>query len=146
MMFKKRKTSRLAGMSLAEFQREVDRVTMETLQRFLLDSRIAESQQLGTLLGLPPMSEEQSVEEQDASDERAERLAPVAPLICFYSSSLTDAVTEYMRTVTSGMGLNEEAAAVIGELVYRVSLAAALGTVSQLEDLGLIDYTFEGAV
>ena len=42
--------------------------TDASLWRFLLDSRVGETQQLATIIGLPPMSEAEYVKEHAASE------------------------------------------------------------------------------
>lgn len=111
----------------------------EILQRFLLDCRISEVQQLGTLLGLPPMGSDQAAAEQAASDIRIARVAPAVPLIGILTSSLTASIFEYISTMT-GYEFDEDDANAFNDLFYRVALANSIGTVTTLEDLGLIHY------
>lgn len=109
------------------------------LQRFLLDCRISESQQLATLLGLPPMDADEAAVEKKASDERILRVMPMVPLISLLTVSLTSSILEYMSTMTGGFLEDEEAEAFL-ELFNRVALANAIGVVTSLEDLGFIHY------
>lgn len=111
----------------------------EILQQFLLDCRISEAQQLGTLLGLPPMDSEEAAAELAASDIRIARVAPMVPLIGILTSSLTASIFEYMSTLT-GYDFNEEEANAFHELFHRVALSNTIGTVTTLENLGFIYY------
>lgn len=140
--FKKKELRRDFG--LVEFREELKAATHMALYRFLLDSRIAESQQLGTLLGLPILSEEDAAEEAAESQVRADRIAPMSPLIALFTSSMTTAVVEYLRTMTDNELTDAESMA-MQELLERVTLSATLGSISQLEDLGLVRYTYGGS-
>lgn len=111
------------------------------LQRFLLDCRISEAQQLGTLLGLPPMDADEAAREKAASDERIRRATPMVPIISLLTSALTTSILEYMATLSGGF-LEDEDAEIFLELFNRVSLANAIGVVTALEDIGFIHYPY----
>lgn len=109
------------------------------MQRFLLDCRISESQQLGTLLGLPPMEADEAAEELRASDERIRRAMPMLPIVSLLTSALTSSVLEYMSTL-AGSFLDDDEAAAFLELFNRISLANAIGVITTLEDIGYVHY------
>lgn len=114
------------------------------MHRFLLDSRLTETQQLATILGLSPLDDEEGAEEDAAASERARRMSPIAPLISLLSSVLSVAVVEYLQTTTDEAFPEEIADYLVG-ILSRISLSTSLGTVARLEDLGLIVYTYERA-
>lgn len=138
--FRKKNTE----LDIVEFQRVLAEAQHMVLYRFLLDSRIAESQQLGTLLGLPTLSEEDAAEEAAESYARTLRIAPVTPLVGMFTSAMTAAVVEYLSTMADNE-LDDDETHAMEELIARVTLAAAVGSICQLEDLGLLRYTYGGS-
>lgn len=116
----------------------------DIIHRFLLDSRISEAQQLSTLLGLKPMVAEQAVEEQSESDARVLHAQPLVPILYMFSSAIAGSVTEYLQTMSATAALSEDEAAAMADLLHKMCLSTALGTVTQLEDLGLIRYSYSG--
>lgn len=112
------------------------------LHRFLLDSQMQEAQQLGTLLGLPPL-EDADVEEE-ASAERIAAAAPLLPIIYYFTTSISASVSEYFRTMGKDE-MTEDQSALLTSLMSRVTMSAVLGSVCQLEDMGLIEYTYGGS-
>lgn len=110
------------------------------IRRFLLDGRMAEAQQLGTLVGLSPVDAETAAEEQAESDARARRVAPFVPIITLFSSVMAGSVIEYLRTVMDDQSMSDDEAEAMAELMQKMCLSTAVGTVTQLEDLGLLHY------
>lgn len=136
-IFKKRKdSSRHPVMPLAAVNVDI------ALHRFLLDTGLAEYQQLGTLAGLSPMDEEEAAEERAESDARAIRLIPLLPLLSMYSSVLSTSTVEYLRTLSDGEGLSDDEAERMMGMLSRLTMSALMGSVSQLEDLGLVRYSY----
>ena len=118
--------------------------TDSSLWRFLLDSRVGETQQLATIIGLPPMSEAEYVKEHAASESRLAEVAPLVPLLSTFAYIMSGSVMEYL-SMTSDYTTSPGDAPALAELVRRITLATSLGAVTQLEDLGLIQYTYEGS-
>ena len=114
----------------------------DLLMRFLLDLRLAESQQLGALLGIALDTPEEIAEEQAESDERLTRVSPMVPIMHFLSDALGKSFVEYFMTISSSDLMDDEADT-MADLVTRMCLANAVGSLTQLEDLGLITYNFE---
>lgn len=118
--------------------------TDASLWRFLLDSRVGETQQLATIIGLPPMSEAEYVKEHAASESRLRKVSPLTPLLSTYAYVMSGSVMEYL-SMTSDYTTSPDDAPALTELVRRITLATSLGAVTQLHDLGLIQYTYEGS-
>lgn len=112
------------------------------VRRFLLDVRLAESQQLTTLLGLSPLDEEQEAEELSESDARARRVAHLVPIIDLLASVMAGSVIEYLRTISPSLeDIDDEGASQIADLMQKTCLSTAVGALSQLEDIGLVKYS-----
>ena len=114
----------------------------DLLMRFLLDLHLAESQQLGAILGIALDTSEKIAEEQAESDERLTRASPIIPIMHFLSEALGKSFVEYFMTVSSNELMDDDADN-MAYLVTRMCLANAVGSLTQLEDLGLITYNFE---
>lgn len=111
------------------------------MHRFLLDSQITDAQSLSLLLGLAPL--EDPDEEQALSNERLMKAAVVIPIVRTFSEALAYAVVEYFRTHSEHVNdLTDEQAAVLRMMLDTVATSSALGTVTQLEDIGLINYVW----
>lgn len=132
-LFKRRRSARqpVTGYQILD--------TVKMLQRFLLDCRISESQQLSTLLGLPPMDADDALKEKLQSDERIRRAMPLIPIVSILTSALTSSIVEYMSTMSGGLFEAEESEAIL-DLFNRVALANAIGVVTTLEDIGFVHY------
>lgn len=110
------------------------------LARFLMDTGMPEYQQLQTILGLGPLDD---VEEESNSEERLYAVSPMQPLARLFCASLAVAAMEYLRSTSDGEAfLDDEELSGVVSLLHRVSYAATIGTITQLEDLGLIEYTY----
>lgn len=117
----------------------------EVARRFIMDSRLAEGQQLSTLLGLPPLGEEEAAEEQAESDARTLRAAHLTPFVFYLSEIMGRTVVEYLRTMSSEQVMDDTEADRMSDLLVRVCAANTIGSLAQLEDLGFIKYVTEGA-
>lgn len=120
----------------------VDVMTVDStvlMHRFLLDTRMPESQQLSLILGLTPM--EDPDEEAYLSDERVKRAALLSPVITLLADNFALALVEFLRLhgdPDSQVGDTE--AEVLESIIATAATATALGAVTQLEDIGLINY------
>lgn len=114
----------------------------DMLHRFLLDSQIDDAQALSLLLGLPPL--EDPDEEVSLSNERVVRAAIVIPIVRTFSQAMAYSVVEMFRThdADTDDALTDRQAAVLKAMIDTVATSTALGTVTQLEDLGLINYVW----
>lgn len=120
-------------------KRRLDRLnnlkSTEVLRDFLLDSRMYEAQQLSTLLGLPEITEDDTV----ASEERARRVAPFVPLIAYFASTLSTGVMEYYDTVSPwNSELTDDEKVAMETWIAKISMACVLGTLTQFEAMDLI--------
>lgn len=113
----------------------------ELMHRFLLDSRIPFSQALSLTMGLSPM--EDPDEEVALSKERVMRASIALPIMSTFVDSLAYALVEYFRTnMTDFEELTEERADVLRHLLEAMGMSCALGSLTQLEDLGLVTYAW----
>lgn len=108
----------------------------EATKGFILDSRLLEAQQLGTLLGLPEITQE----DMTASEQRSRTVSHLLPLVTYFASSLTAGVMAYYDTVSPHKGeLTEEEQTYMQAWIARVSVSCTLGVLSQLAALDLIE-------
>lgn len=111
----------------------------DMMHRFLLDSQIADSQSLALLLGLTPM--EDPDEEAALSTERVVRAALLLPILRTFSQGISYSIVEFFRLHSTGFDeLTEEQAETLRDLLDTVTLATAFGSLTQLEEIGLISY------
>jgi len=110
----------------------------EVLNKFIMDCDLEEAQQVATILGLPPLSDE----EREASAERVAEASTLRPIIDTFATLLTAGSIEYCMTVSDDLEyeIDGDTAVFLAMLVRRISIATAFGTICQLEDLGLIHY------
>lgn len=128
-------------MDLARMINNVQKMTTEeVIRRFLIDCRFAETQQLATLIGISPLDPDAMLAEQDKSDERLRRAAFFTPFVAVTSGVLVESVMEYLHLMAD-MEVPKETVDSLTTLINRLVFANAIGTVTQLEDLGLIQYT-----
>lgn len=115
---------------------------MDLMQRFLLDSQISDAQSLSLLMGLTPMDDPD--EEVALSNERVARAAITLPIIRAFSEGLSYSIVEFFRTHSESSfdDLTDQQAEILRILLDTVATSTALGTVTQLEHIGLIDYAW----
>jgi hypothetical protein len=111
------------------------------LRGFLLDSQINDAHEISVMLGCGPISEEVAEKEEEESEKRLERVAHLTPLIYAYSQALASGSIEYQRSSLpdSLKSLPDEVWWDSRKLLEQVSMAALLGAISQLVDMGLLE-------
>jgi len=107
-----------------------------------LDTNIPDVQQLSVLLGLDPIDEDMSAEEQAESDDRTRRAAPLMPVISLFASAMAVSFVQYIDILAPVSGRTEQEIASTSSVIQQLCLSTSLGTVTQLEDLGLIHYGY----
>ena len=108
----------------------------DVVRDFILDSRLLEAQQLSTLLGLSEITEEAAA----ASEVRSKEVAHFLPLVAYFASSLSTGVMAYYDTVSPWKDeLTDEEKLVMETWVAKVATSCALGALSQLNALDLIE-------
>lgn len=113
----------------------------ELLHRFLLDTQIEDSQQLSLLLGLSPL--EDPDEQIALSNERVVRASLLIPLIRLFSVAYSASLVEFFRVHNDAYReLTDEEAGVLTSLLDHVATSTVIATVTQLEDMGLINYVW----
>jgi hypothetical protein len=112
---------------------------MQRLRGFLLDSQIQNPHELSVLLGCTPLSDEVAEKEEQESDKRMERVAYLIPMLYAQAHSLAEASTEYERnSPDTPSEIPAEVWAYNKKMLQEISMAALLGSVSQLVDMGLL--------
>lgn len=131
-MFRRRRTP---DITLAEISTR--------LRGFILDSQINNAHEISVILGCAITSEEVAEKEEEESEKRVERISYLFPLIYSYSHALAEGATTYQRSITSGSeelpNLPEELWIESRKLMEQVSVAALVGSISQLIDMGLLE-------
>jgi hypothetical protein len=108
---------------------------------FVLDSQIQNAHELSVILGCSPLSDELQEKEEEESDNRVERIAPLIPLLYAHAHLLAEGAVEFQRSnVTHEFLKNmpEEMWQESRKMMEQMALSALLGSVSQLADMGLI--------
>ena len=126
---------------------EVKHVPLPILIRQVIyDSMLEPSEGIAEAMGLPPISDEVADMEEDASQERLERIANLLPFIESHSGITSRiAAAAYALDddidVENILNLNEQDYEKIYDLIRIVTLASSISCVSTLVNLGLVEYT-----
>ena len=111
------------------------------LRGFLLDSQISNAHEISLILGCAVQSEELVEKEEEESEKRLERISHLVPILYAQSQALSQGAVEYQRTnMPEGVGkLPDSVWWDSRKLLEQVSVAALLGAISQLVDMGLLE-------
>lgn len=110
------------------------------LRAFILDSQIQEAHDVSLLLGCSVISDEVSRKEDRESDKRVDRISYLFPLLYQYSHLLSEGATEFQKSVTNnGRTFPDEVWAFSRHMMEQISIAALVGSISQLVDMGLLE-------
>jgi hypothetical protein len=128
MWFKKNKTP----MSILDIS--------SRMRGFIYDSQMAEAHAMSVLLGCAALSDDVSDMEDEASQERVQRVGFLLPLMYAHAHSLAEAATEYQRTTMAGAKeIPDEVWQFSRRMVEQVAFSTVIGSVSQLVDMGLLE-------
>ena len=130
MIFKKKPQS--ASQTLAEIS--------SRLRGFILDSQIQNAHELAVLLGCTPLSEDVKEREEEESDKRIERISHLIPLLYAQAHALSEGAVEFQKSSLpeGSKEFPDEIWIESRKMMEQVSLAALLGCVAQLVDMGLV--------
>lgn len=111
------------------------------LRGFLLDSQIQHAHEISLILGCATTSEEVAEKEEEESEKRTDRISYLIPVLYAQASALAQGSIEFQRS-----HLPEEFKALPDEmwwdsrkLLEQISVAALMGSISQLVDMGLLE-------
>lgn len=118
----------------------------ERLKGFILDSQINNAHEIAVILGCAISSDEGMEKEEEESEKRVQKISYLVPLIFALSHALAEGAMEYQRALLAE-SISKEAEGVLSseiwvesrKLMEQVSMAALLGSISQLIDMGLLD-------
>lgn len=108
---------------------------------FLLDSQINNAHEISLILGCAAQSEELAEKEEEESDKRLERISHLVPILYAQAQTLSQGTIEYQRTnLPDSIGkIPDPIWWDSRKLLEQVSVAALLGAISQLVDMGLLE-------
>jgi hypothetical protein len=131
-MFKKKK-SKSTSETLTEISAR--------LRGFILDSQIQNAHELAVILGCSAISEDVQEREEEESEIRLERISHLVPLLYAQAHALSEGAVEYQKTnLPDGLkDIPNDIWMESRKMMEHVSLAALLGSVSQLVDMGLLE-------
>lgn len=111
------------------------------MRGFLLDSQINNAHEISLILGCAAESDELMEKEEEESEKRLERISHLIPLLYAHAQSLSQGAVEYQRSnLPTSMGKLPDAVWWDSrKLLEQVSVAALLGAISQLVDMGLLE-------
>jgi len=111
------------------------------MRGFLLDSQINNAHEISLILGCAAESDELMEKEEEESEKRLERISHLIPLLYAHAQSLSQGAVEYQRSnLPTSMGkLPDTVWWDSRKLLEQVSVAALLGAISQLVDMGLLE-------
>lgn len=114
------------------------------LRGFILDSQIHNPHDIAVILGCSASSDEVQEKEEEESDKRVERISYLVPLIYAQSHALAEGSMEFQRASLEST-LSKEQVEILSEvwiesrkLMEQVSMAALMGSISQMVDMGLL--------
>ena len=132
MFWKKRKRTEL---TMAEISAR--------LRGFILDSQIHNAHDISVILGCAITSDEVAEKEEEESEKRVDKISYLFPLLYAHAHALSEGATAFQR---SNLPVTEELPAIPEEvwiesrkLMEQVSVAALVGSISQLVDMGLLE-------
>jgi hypothetical protein len=107
----------------------------------ILDSQINNAHEISVILGCASLSEEVMEKEEEESEKRVEKISHLIPLIFAQAQALSQGAVEYQRTNVpeSFSHLPDAVWWDSRKLLEQVSIAALLGSISQLVDMGLLE-------
>jgi hypothetical protein len=108
---------------------------------FVLDSQIDNAHELSVILGCSAISEEVQEREEQESDKRVEKINYLIPMIYAHAHALAEASVEFQKS-NVGKELKDIPDEIWWEsrkMMEQISMAALVGSISQLVDMGLID-------
>lgn len=108
------------------------------IRAFILDSQIENPHELAVILGCSHISEEVAEMEEDASDERIERIEYLSPFILFFAKTLAEGLVESQRTEVPPEEVPNDVWINTKRLIEHTATSALLGTITQMVDLGLL--------
>jgi hypothetical protein len=112
---------------------------MTRVRGFLLDSQIQNPHELSILLGCTPISDEVAEKEEQESDKRMEKVSYLIPVLYAHAHSLAEASTEFERnSEETPQQIPTEVWTYNKKMLHEISMAALLGSISQLVDMGLL--------
>jgi hypothetical protein len=112
----------------------------ERLRGFILDSQIQEAHELSVMLGCSVISEEVAEKEEQESDKRVDKISYLFPLMFQHSHVLAEGAVEYQRKVLKDSAkFPDEVWAFSRKMMEQIAVAALVGSISQLVDMGLLE-------
>lgn len=109
------------------------------LRNVLYDSMLSDPESISKKLGLPPISEEVSEKEEEASEERIDKIAVLLPLIEAHAELSSKIAIAGYSNVAPLEQESEEAQDLILSFFKIISFSAAASCISTLVDLGLLE-------
>jgi hypothetical protein len=108
---------------------------------FVLDSQIDNAHELSVILGCSAISEEVQEREEQESDKRVEKINYLIPMIYAHAHALAEASVEFQKSnVTKELkDIPDEIWWESRKMMEQISMAALVGSISQLVDMGLIE-------
>lgn len=107
---------------------------------FVLDSQIDNAHELSILLGCSAISSELQEREEEESDKRVEKINYLIPLIYAHAHALAEVSVEFQKSnlAEEMKGIPDEIWQESRKMMEQISLAALVGSISQLVDMKLL--------
>lgn len=111
------------------------------IRGLILDSQIQHAHELSEILGCSVISEEVQEREEEESDKRIEKISYLVPLLFAQVHLLSEGAIEYQKeNLPDELGeISDDIWRESRKMMEQVSLAALMGSVSQLVDMGLLE-------
>lgn len=105
---------------------------------FLLDSQIQHPHDLALIAGCSPISDEVAEREEEESDIRLARVSYLIPILFAYAHTMAEVSTEFQKQY-SEIKAPDDVWKYSRAMTEQISMAALLGAVAQLVDMGLLE-------
>jgi hypothetical protein len=110
------------------------------LRGFILDSQLQEAHEVSRMLGCSIISDEVARKEEQESDKRVDKISYLFPMLHQYSHLLSEGASEYQKKViTDSHKFPDEVWSFSRNMMGQISIAALVGSISQLVDMGLLE-------
>jgi hypothetical protein len=119
------------------------------IREFLMDSQAPSAYHMSVLMGCSPMSDEVADHEEEASEERVQKIDHLIPILHAFAQTMSEATVKHQKAHTSDGSGDEELEELLGHLppeiweaaesvLTQISMTTVIGVISQLVDMGFL--------
>lgn len=108
---------------------------------FVLDSQVENAHELSVILGCSAISDEVQEREEQESEKRVEKINYLVPMVYAHAHALAEASVEFQKSNAGPdmKSIPDELWWESRKMMEQISMAAIVGSISQLVDMGLLE-------